>query len=115
MGFFQAISAVKTAIQIATSAMFIAADIAEFTDNVMRGARAGWAGEAYKEDAKGKTEVDGKPKSSEVAKAAYKIAVFFKTITDAASNLIPKKEEEVGPEQLSLFDNVVPFGVVGET
>lgn len=116
MGFFQAISAVKTAIQIASSVMFIAADIAEFTDNVIQGAKSGWKDEPFEEEPAQASADNLQRKPSEVARAAYKIAQFVRHIVDAVSELFNRNDEDDdGPVQLSLLDNIVPISAAGDT
>jgi hypothetical protein len=115
MGFFQTISAVKTAIQIASSAMFIAADIADFTDNVIQGAKAGWKGEPFEEEPAPTSTDNLQRKPSEVARAAHKIAQFVRHVVDAVSELLNRNEEDAdGPVQLSLLDNIVPIKAAGD-
>lgn len=120
MGFFGAISAVKTAIQVASSAMFIAADVAEFSDNVVRGVKAGWSGEDLEEEVETenqKTSEYMQRKPSDVAKAAYKIARFARNILVELRELFTREDEDNdddGPVQLTL-DNIVPFDATGET
>lgn len=116
MGIIGAISTVKTVIQVASSTMFIAADLAEFGNNVVRGVKAGWAGEDLDQEIAEHNEATSEyaeQKPSDVVRAAYKISRFARNITTEFQELFQRhKETGNGQDPIQLrfeFDNIVPF------